>query len=156
MTMRSIHHCRQTGMLLPVAVFLLVVLSAMGAYAMRMSVLTNATMSQDILMVQANQAGKAANEWVTYQVYLPDATGAPVMQACPTTTSLTINGFNVQISCSVQTFEDEVNQAVRVYRVVSTATQGTYGTADYIERQATATLSRCIRTDASGVKTECN
>lgn len=147
---------KQHGMLLPVAVFLLVVLSAMGAFALRMSVLTNATISQDILSVQAFMAGKAANDWVSYQVYQPDAVGAPVMQACPATTSLNINGFNVQINCSAQTFQDEVIEEVRVYRVVSTASKGTVGTANYIERQVTATLSRCIRTDAAGLKTECN
>lgn len=147
---------RQSGMLLPVAVFLLVVLSALGAYAMRLSVLTNASTAQDILSVQAFMAGKAANEWVSYQIYQPDASGAPAMQNCPATTSLAINGFNVQIGCSVQAYEDESNQAVNIYHVVSTATMGTVGTAQYVERQVTTTLSRCIETNASGTKTECN
>lgn len=150
------HAAKQHGMLLPVAVFLLVVLSAMGAFALRMSVLTQATLSQDLLGVQAFMAAKAANEWVSYQLYQPDAAGDPAMQACPAINSLAINGFTVQISCSVQSFEDVVIEAVNVYRVVATASKGTVGTAEYIERQVTATLSRCIRTDAAGVKAECN
>lgn len=152
----AINVVKQHGLLLPVAVFLLVVLSGMGAFALRLSVLTQAMMSQDILGVQAYMAAKASNEWVSYQLYQPDATGAPTMQACPTTTTLTINGFNVQINCSVQSFEDDSIQAVNVYRVVSIASKGTAGTADYIERQVTATLSRCISTDGYSVTTECN
>lgn len=142
-------------MLLPVAVFLLVVLSALGAYAMRLSVLTNASSAQEVLSVQAYMAGKAANEWVSYQIYRPDL-ASPAMQSCPSTTSLTINGFSVQISCSMQAFEDEVTQAVNVYRIVSTASMGAANTAQYVERQVTTTISRCIQTDASGNKTECN
>lgn len=146
----------QLGMLLPVAVFLLVVLSALGAYAMRLSVLTNASTAQDILSTQAFMAGKAANEWVSYQIYQPDAGGAPAMQNCPSTASLAINGFTVQIGCSVQAYVDESNQAVNVYRIDSVASQGTLGTAEYVERRVTTILSRCIQTDASGNKTECN
>ena len=141
---------------MPVAVFLLVVLSALGGYAMRLSVLTNASIAQEILSVQAFMAGKAANEWVSYQIYQPDAGGTPVMQNCPSTSSLTINGFIVQIGCSLQAYEDESNQSVNVYRVVSVASKGAPGTAEYVERQVTTTLSRCIQTDSSGNKTECN
>lgn len=149
-------HGRQSGMLLPVAMFLLVVLSALGAYAVRMTVLTNMAAAQDILAVNAYFAAKAGNDWAAYQIYQPDM-AEPTMQSCPSTTTLVINGFSVQVSCaSSVSYTDNGDQNVQIYQVTSVATKGTAGTADYVERQVGSTYSRCIQNNAPLARTECN
>lgn len=146
---------QQFGLLLPVAVFLLVVLSALGAYAMRLTVLANMSFSQDVLGAGAYMAAKAGNEWVAYQIYQPDV-ATPTMQSCPSTSSLVINGFNVQVGCSSQSYVDNSDQNVRVYQVNTIASKGAAGTSDYIERQVTATYSRCIQNNTPLPSTDCN
>lgn len=146
---------RQRGMLLPLAIFLLVVLAAMGAFAMRLVVLAAASSTQDILGAGAYQAALAGNQWAAYQLYQPDSS-TPVMQSCPATTTLSINGFSVTVSCSSNAYVDNDTQDVTVYEVTSVATLGTVNTPEYIERQVSLTLSRCIQTIAGIGIVECS
>lgn len=59
------------GFMLPLAIFLLVVLAALGAYAMRLSILTNAGSTQDILSSRAYFAARAGAEWAAMRVMNP-------------------------------------------------------------------------------------
>lgn len=145
---------RQSGLLLPVALFLLVVLSALGAYAVRMTVLTTMAAVQDVQGVNAYLAARAGNEWAAYQINQPDL-AEPVMQSCPART-LVINGFSVQVSCSSQSYVDNGSQDVQIYQVTSVATKGVAGTADYIERRVSLIISRCIQALAGAGHVECN
>ena len=146
---------RQRGMLLPLAVFLLVVLAAMGAFAMRLVVLATASSTQDILGAGAYQAALAGNQWAAYKLYQPDS-ATPVMQSCPATTTLPINGFSVTVSCTSNAYVDNDTQAVTVYEINSVSTLGTVNTPDYIERQVSLTMSRCIQTIAGIGIVECS
>lgn len=145
---------RQAGLLLPVALFLLVVLSALGAYAVRMTVLTSMATAQDMLGVNAYLAARAGNEWAAYQINQPDL-AEPTMQSCPART-LVINGFTVQVSCSSQSYVDNGSQDVQIYQVTSVATKGVAGTAEYIERRVNLIISRCIQALAGSGHVECN
>ena len=136
---------RQSGLLLPVALFLLVVLSVLGAYAVRVTVLSNRSTAQDILAGNAYLAARAGQEWAAYQINQPDLAD-PAMQACPATTTLTINGFSVAVSCSSQSYVDNGSQDVQIYQVAAVASKGTAGTADYVERRVSMLISRCIQT----------
>lgn len=151
---RIVRRQAQGGMLLPVALFLLVVMAAMGAYAMRLVVLANATSSQDIQGARAYQAALAGQQWMAYQLYQPD-TSPPAMQSCPATTTLTINGYSVTVSCSSLSEVDRGNQNVNIYEVTSRASRGSANTPEYTERQVTVTLSRCLQTVAAGTTYEC-
>ncbi len=144
----------QKGMLLPVAFFLLVVLAAMGAYAMRLVILANATSGQDISGARAYQAALAGQQWMAYQLFQPD-TSPPVMQSCPASTTLTINGYTVTVSCTGLSEVDRGNQIVNIYEVTSRASRGSVNTPEYVERQVTVTLSRCLQAVAAGNAYEC-
>lgn len=133
----------QLGFLLPAAIFILVVLSLLGAYAVNMSVMTNALASQDIQGSRAYLAARAGLEWGGYRVLLPGSTSQQACFSSPTT--ITINNFTVSVTCSSYSYKDQGgDQDISVYRLVSTASAGAVNTPDYVERQAQVILSRCL------------
>lgn len=135
------------GFMLPLAIFLLVVLAALGAYAMRLSILTNAGSTQDILSSRAYFAARAGAEWAAMRVMNPGSTS---MQNCPADVMpIIINNYNVTIACVKRDYNEQGNdQSVSVYEITSLASQGSVGGTDYVERQINITISRCL--DALG------
>ncbi|MDP8566642.1 hypothetical protein [Methylophilus aquaticus] len=130
------------GIALPMAIFVLVVLSAMVGYLMRMFLLANVTATQEILATRAYFAARAGVEWAAYQVLLP---GSTTMQACPASQTLTINGFAVVLSCQSYNYSDTSGtENVTIYQLIATASQGAQGAQDYVERQVQVSLSRCL------------
>lgn len=135
---------KQKGFLLPVAIFLLVVLAGLGAYAVNLTATANASSVQDILGVRAYMAARAGAEWGAMKVLAP---GTTTMADCPAaSTSLTINNFSVTVGCTRNEYAEQGgDQTIRVYDITSTATQGTAGNADFVSRQIKVTLSRCLQ-----------
>ncbi|PPD12069.1 MAG: hypothetical protein CTY26_06785 [Methylophilus sp.] len=137
-------------MALPLAIFVLVVLSAMVGYLMRMFLLANASSIQEILATRAYFSARAAIEGAAYQVLLP---GSSTIQACPAAQTLNIDGFSVALTCQQYDYTDTSGtENVSVYQLVATASQGTPGAQDYVERQIQVSLSRCLYTTGG----ECN
>ena len=138
---------RLKGFMLPMAIFLLVVLSALVGYAMRLALLAHMGTIQDVQGAQAYLAARAGVEWTAYQVLAPAS-----MQACPAApTPFVINGFNIALTCNRAMAKDQGNtQDIGIYTITSTASAGVAGTQDYIERKMTVTLSRCIYNDPAG------
>lgn len=141
---------RAKGFMLPVAIFLLVTLAALVGYAMRLSLLAQMGTIQDVQGANAYFAARAGVEWAAYQVLTPVG-----MQSCPSVpTPFTINGFNIVLSCTPTNAQDKGNtQNIGIYSITSTASTGTAGAQDYIERQIKVTLSRCLYTSGNE---ECN
>jgi MSHA biogenesis protein MshP len=139
----------QHGFLLPVAIFLLVVLAGLGAYAVNLSTTQNATATQDIQGSRAYQMARAGVEWAAYQVLAPGTTNLANCPASPT--SLNIDGFNVQVSCTRHPdyYEQDTDHTIAMYDITATASTGTAQTLGYIERQLKLTLSKCVGTDAT-------
>lgn len=144
---------RQNGLMLPVAIFLLVILAGLVGYAMRLSLLANMGTTQDVQGARAYLAARAGVEWAAYKVLSP---GSNAMQTCPTVPSpFTINGFNITLTCSRSIPQDKGNtQDIGIYTITSRASVGVVATQDYIEREIKMTLSRCIYNDPAGE--ECN
>jgi MSHA biogenesis protein MshP len=142
---------RVKGFMLPMAIFLLVTLAALVAYAMRLAMLANMGTIQDVQGAQAYLAARAGVEWAAFQVLIPAG-----MQACPVQpTPFTVNGFNVALVCNRTITQDKGNtQDINIYTITSTASVGVAGSQDYIERRITVTLSRCIYNNPNGE--ECN
>lgn len=134
----------ERGMLMPLAIFMLVVLAAMTAYAMRMVVLANATGALEVLTAGAYQAAVAGNQWMAYQLLQPDRT-PPQLARCPAALSLQINGYDVAISCSQRSYIDNGNQLLGLYEIAAIAHKGDVYTPDYVEREVRMTLSKCLR-----------
>lgn len=142
MSSRRIYPFEQ-GMLLPLAIFMLVVLAALAAYAMRMVVLANASGSLDVLTAGAYQAAVAGNAWMRYRVLQPDLT-PPQLERCPAPVTLQINGYRVAVSCNENRYVDNGNQSVAVYEIAAIAQRGSMYTPEYVEREVRVTLSKCV------------
>lgn len=153
--------CRRAadrGFVLPSAIFLLVILAALAAFLVRISTTQSIASAQDVQGARAYQAARAGIEWGLYQALDPlNATAVapasaawPNMPGCPSGT-LTIEGFSVTVGCSPAVPQDYLeagdSRSVRVYRLVSTASVGAVGSANYVERQIQATVSKCRARD---------
>lgn len=143
MNLRRVYMLEQ-GMLMPLAIFMLVVLAAMTAYAMRMVVLANATGALDVLTAGAYQAATAGNQWMAYQLLQPDRF-PPQLAGCPAPISLNINGYSVAVNCSQRSYVDNGNQLLGLYEIAAIAHKGDVYSPEYVEREVRMTLSKCLR-----------
>lgn len=143
----NIKNCK--GFLLPAAIFILVILAGLGAYALNITSIQQRTSLQDVQGSRAYQAARAGVEWAAYQVLNPGSTTLVNCPASPST--LTIDNFTVTISCSrsADFFEQGTDHTIAMYDITSTASFGTVGELNYIERQIQLTLSKCLGTDAA-------
>lgn len=135
------------GFSLVSAIFLLVVIAALGVFAVTLSTTQQQGAALDVLGTRAYQAARAGIEWGAYQVVSnPAAINCPVggasnpvaMPAAPSTLSV----FTVDVSCWGHAPAPEAAHAVDMYRLISTATQGTVATPGYVERQMTVTIAQ--------------
>ena len=137
----------ETGFTLVSAIFLLVVLAALGAFLVKVSGLQHASAELDVQSARAYQAARAGIEWGAQQALDPgniSGSALPPCPASPTSLSLagTLAGFSVSVTCS-STTTTEANRDIGLYVVTATASSGTAGSPSYVERQLTATLSKC-------------
>ena len=126
------------------AIFLLVVLSALGAFIVNISSGQHVSSAADLRGAQAYQAARAGVEWGAYQVLDPNSTAAvatPV--ACPGATFSPFPGFSTTVTCVLSTHTEGGNN-IGVYRFTSTATAGTIGTIDYVSRVLQVTVAKCL------------
>lgn len=136
------------GFLLPAAIFLVVILAGLGAYAVNISTLQQAGSAQDVQGARAYQMARAGVEWAAFQVLAP---GTANLGNCPASpTVLNMEGFAVSVSCtrSADFYEQGTDHTIATYDIVATATFGAVGTVRYIERQVQVTLSKCRGEDA--------
>lgn len=134
------------------AIFLLVVLSALGAALAALFVNQQATSTSDILGSRAYWAARSAAEYGLMQVLVPeDATGPASFAACPGVPQDVnlpgISGFTVRIThCSrspaVGNFTDG-GQNLVVYSVTAFASVGNVGDANHVEREVTVSAAKC-------------
>lgn len=139
---------QQAGFLLPAAIFLLVVLAGLGAYAVNITSVQQNAATQDIQGSRAYHAARAGVEWAVYQIMQTSPLHA--IPSCPTTSTIALNAFNIAISCTSNDFtEQSGDHTIRVYEINSTATFGTVNTQNYIERRIDLTLSKCVGTNTT-------
>lgn len=130
------------GFALVSAIFLLVVLAALGAFMVSFSTVQHATSAQDMNGSRAYQAARSGMEWGAYQVMR-----TPTFVCGGTTTLLPLPGtlapFSVSMQCTkIQASEGAVANNVNLFRIVSTASLGTIGSANYVERQLQGLVER--------------
>lgn len=131
---------RSRGFALIMAVFLVVLLAAIGAYLLTVSSGQAEAVAQDEQGARAYQAARSGIEWGAYRV-LRDV-------SCPGPAATTVpmpDGFFAQVTCAQTGFEREGNLDVTIFRVTSTGCNanpcGTPGPR-YVERQLELILSR--------------
>ena len=142
---------RALGFSLMSAIFLLVVMTLLGAYVVTLATSQQTAQALDVEGVRAYQAARAGVEWGAWQMLQAPAGGFRTScdgatYATPISAPLsglagTLGGFSVQVQCgSATTTEAGVN--VRVYRLTVTASKGTLAGIFYVERQLQAVISR--------------
>lgn len=134
------HRRRQSerGFSLVAAVFVILVLAALGTYAVRVGITEQQTAAFDLSIARAQAAADSGIEY--------GANRALTVASCPATkTTLApaapgMTGFTITVTCAVVTPNIGGN-VYSVYTLTSIASRGTYGTSDFVSRNATRTVT---------------
>ena len=124
----------ERGMSLVVALFVVVVLGLLAAFAVSIGTSQRETSNLRLAADRAVQAAKAGTEWA--------GTRALVNNACAASSVLTLNqgalnGFRVTVRCSA-TSHIEGATSYRVFDITSLAQYGRFGAAGYVSKTLTA------------------
>lgn len=128
----------QRGVAAISAVFLLVVLAALGAFMVTFSNTQQLTSAQDVRGSQAYWAARTGLEWAMPQVIASNS--------CPTATpTFVVNNFEVQTSCGTSSFNEGVTATL--IRITALACQpgpcgSGVGSLSYVERSVSASIER--------------
>jgi MSHA biogenesis protein MshP len=120
----------QRGFSIVTAIFLLVVLAALGVFAVRMNTLQQQGVTEGLRAAQAFHAARTGVEWAAYRALNGGA-------CAPATLSLTEGGtlgFTVTVACSVSTHV-EGTSTIHVWVFDVRAEAGAFGGLDYVSRR---------------------
>lgn len=126
-------HPLQRGFAAIAAIFLVVVLAALGAFMVTFSNTQHLTSAQDVQGSRAYWAARAGMEWGIVSA----------VSACPASpTSLAIDVFTVTVTCAQSTYSD--SDTVNMFSItsVANATGASVGSVGYIERSVSASVCR--------------
>jgi MSHA biogenesis protein MshP len=126
---------RVSGFAMVSAIFLLVVLAALGAYMITLSGTHQATPRQSILGARVYFGAKAGLDWGIQQAIAVDSCAASTPFAL---TGAGLTGVTATVAC---TEGGLTHTGGKVYRITSTAVHGTFGALDYAQRRMEATVS---------------
>ena len=128
------HHANfQSGFAAMAAMFLLVVLAAMGAFMLTFSNTQQLTASQDIQGTRAYWAARAGLDWAFSAITLDTS-------ACPTPLPTSVDTgatFTLTVSCTLRSYT-EGSTTVKIFFIDSLAKSGTVGALGYVERSVSA------------------
>jgi MSHA biogenesis protein MshP len=119
------------------AIFLVVVLAAMGGFMVSVSNSQKIMSTQDVQGTRAYWAARAGLEWA-----LAGITASPA--ACPASPPATVDTgdvFTLAISCALKTYS-EGSTTVKIFTVQSVASKGTVGTIGFVERSVSASVEK--------------
>jgi len=148
----------QRGFAFIAALFLLVVLGAFVGFVISISMNAQTSGALAVQGTRAYEAARAGVEWATYQVLDPRTaingaiTTPPDCFASPSSPTLPgdLAQFSLTVTCTrypaytaSPNYYEEASLRVAVYDVIATATQGTPGAADYVERQLQVRIEQC-------------
>ncbi len=128
---------RQRGFALVAAIFLVVVLSSMGIYIVRISNVQHQTATVALLGARALQAARAGVEWGAFRAL--DA-GSCVASTTLNLTEGGLDGFDVDVACT-STSHTEKGNTYSLFVIDVEARAGAYGMPDYVSRRMQATLT---------------
>jgi MSHA biogenesis protein MshP len=124
------------GFSLVAALFLIVVVAALGEFAVRIGASQQQTVNLALLTARALAAANSGMEYGAYRALNASSCASATLNL----TEGGLNGFSVSVTCSA-TAHAESGGTVNVYRIDATATAGTYGLPDYVSRHVYATFT---------------
>jgi MSHA biogenesis protein MshP len=135
---------RQTGFAAVAAIFLVVILAALGGFMVSFSNTQQLTSAQDVQGSRAYWAARAGLEWGVGKASAVADPSTLVASTCSTGGSpMSIDGFSVAVTCSVATYsEASTNKYILQLQSQATTTGAVAGSIGYIERSISASLER--------------
>lgn len=132
----------QRGFAAIAAIFLVVLLAALGGFMLTFSNSQQLTSAQDLQGSRAYWAARAGLEWAVVNVKASPAIVCPngvttAMAGAPGT----IDGYTMGVSCTLSTYT-EAGASVRIYVIESSASVGSVGSVGFIERSVSASLEQ--------------
>ena len=127
----------QRGFSLIAVIFMIVVLAALGAFAVSISLSQQQTGNLALLEARTAAAAQAGIEYGAYRV-LASSTNCVASQALPLTGG-TLNGFTVTVQCAQPPADHGSGHSS--FLLTATASSGTYGTPDFVSRTASLTVT---------------
>lgn len=142
---RTVHYTlsAQRGMAIISAIFILVVLAAIGAFAVQMSTMQHFGSAQDVQSVRAYQAARAGIEWALFKIENSSPKVCPAASTNMTLSGDSFTGLTVTVSCNIQDSVAHVISTACNQPVAGACPNTTGFTNMYIERQ----LDVKLRTD---------
>jgi len=134
---------KQKGFSIIMAIFILIVLSLLGSYMVKLSGVQHATAVSAIQGARAYYAARAGAEWGIAQLLNNDS--------CAASSALTINNFAISVDCSDQGItynEGDLNgngvadDAFYIYRIKSTASYSNFTNPNYVYRHLEITVKK--------------
>lgn len=120
---------KQKGITLIGAIFVLVIVSLLGIYLVKITGAQRQTVLMNLQSARAYQAANAGIEWGIERIV--NASGSC---SASTTLSPKINNFTVKVNCDQLSSYSEGLNTVNVYRVTAKSEYGTYGDTGYVSR----------------------
>lgn len=129
---------RQRGFALVSAVFLLVVIAALGTFAVRVNANQQHSADLDLAMLRADAAAQSGIQYAAARLQATNSCNQGVAgQSLPLP-----QGYNVILACASPNPPQVVNSVqVNVFFVTAIATRGQYGSPDFVSRQRTARIT---------------
>jgi len=139
----------QRGFSLISGIFLLVVIAALGTFAVTLSTTQNQSQAQDVLGSRAYQAARAGIEWAAFNVNQQIASAPAAWNGCTqgATPLGTLNGnlsvYTVTVNCSAASFVEGTSW-IWIYDVsaVAKTTGSSPASPNYTERQVNVKMGR--------------
>ena len=138
----------QQGFSLISAIFLLVVIAALGTFAVTLSTTQQQSDALDVLGARGYQAARAGIEWAAFNVTQSPANAPAAWSGCAqnTTPLGTLGGnlsaFTVTVNCAAASYV-EAASTIWIYDISAVAvTGGSPGSPGYIERVISAKMGR--------------
>ncbi len=131
----------QRGFSLVSAIFLLVVIAALGTFAVTLSTTQHQSAAMDVMGSRAYQAARAGIEWAAYHVSTKDpgvkwdgcTATSPAAQFAVNDLGGTLAPFAVAVNCAAASHVEDTS-TIWIYDVSAVANTGTLGGTDYVER----------------------
>jgi MSHA biogenesis protein MshP len=134
------------GFALVSALFLIVIVSLLAAVALRLSMGQQQTVTMALQQARALSAARSGIQWAAYNALKP--VGASCAGATLNMTEAALAGFTVAVTCTATPFTDGginpstgVSTTYQSYLIGATATRGTFGTAEFVQRVVRATFT---------------
>jgi MSHA biogenesis protein MshP len=137
--MKRVASHSQRGFALVAALFLLVVLATLGAYAVRLNMAQQGSADLDLFGARADAAVQTGIQYAAARVLTTgNCTGFPTV---PAVALYLPQNFQITLSCDDSETLVANTPTVTVFLVTATASRGQYGSPEFVSRQRTVRIT---------------